>query len=346
MFSYCFTKLLHEEVETMEYSIMLYSPEFPCWDAETVAAVGDDPTVLDDLADAEAIAPLGGGWVLTPKGEALRQDLSAELGVPSSPVTEFLTDEDEAHEALEHNRLCVLMDRAFKTQWGIKDVTYREHFPFVPSLRDNEYFAIEGDRARALWPDHPLIRAFKETFPYTGVAARGRPVPGQRALDAWAARVNAPKGVLTVDFMLRSRYDFAYYQQFKPLPDDIFHFCNTDLLYVFKCPKDLMDLLPLIGKLHIFTLLQRRIYVPGYYDIDMQEQEEWTMMCIVTDSEDELTTANDTLRSWGRDLIDPCCPMFIVGTSIERLRAQKAIKDTIYDWFAEETVHILRPDAE
>ena len=38
-------------------------------------------------------------------------------------------------------------------------------------------------------------------------------------------------------------------------------------------------------------------------------------------------------------------PLYIVGTSIERLREQREQKRTLYDWFQEETVRILRPDA-
>ena len=105
------------------------------------------------------------------------------------------------------------------------------------------------------------------------------------------------------------------------------------------------DLLPLIGRLHVFLMEQRRIYVPGWFDIDREEQENWVLLALATDTEAQLASLTATLRAWGHDLIDPANPLYIVGTSIERLRAQREQKRTLYDWFQEETVRILRPDA-
>ena len=60
----------------------------------------------------------------------------------------------------------------------------------------------------------------------------------------------------------------------------------------------------------------------------------------------KLLDSDRTLRSWGHELIDPANPLFILGTSIERLRSQKEQNRTIYDWFQEEAVRIMRPDGE
>ena len=51
-----------------------------------------------------------------------------------------------------------------------------------------------------------------KAFPHWGVGARGLPAPGQAGLDAWAKENGAPAGTLTIDFMLRSRYDFNHYK--------------------------------------------------------------------------------------------------------------------------------------
>ncbi len=69
------------------------------------------------------------------------------------------------------------------------------------------------------------------------------------------------------------------------------------------------------------------------------------MLCLVTDTEAQLKELTATLRGWGHDLIEPARPLYLLGTSIERMRNQKEQKRTIYDWFQEETVRILRPDA-
>lgn len=36
----------------MESSILLFSPEFPCWDEETVRLAGDDPSSLAGMLEA------------------------------------------------------------------------------------------------------------------------------------------------------------------------------------------------------------------------------------------------------------------------------------------------------
>ncbi|BDF78486.1 hypothetical protein [Pyramidobacter piscolens] len=330
----------------MESSILLFSPEFPCWDEETVRLAGDDPSSLAGMLESGELARRGGGYVLTPKGEAARRELAQSICVPAADMGAGLDDEAQARRALEHNRMCVFLDRAFRTQWGIKEVTHHENFPVVPCLPDDRYFAFDGERVRAIWPQHPLVESFMKAFPHWGVGARGLPAPGQAGLDAWAKENGAPAGTLTIDFMLRSRYDFNHYKGIAGMESDRFKFYNADLLYAVKCGDDPRELLPLIGKLHVFTMAQRRVYVPGWYDLDAEEQEDWTLLAFVADTETQLAELTSTLRRWGPDLIEPCRPFYILGTSIERLRAQKEPKDTLYDWFQEETVRILRPDVD
>ncbi|MGI6075302.1 MAG: hypothetical protein ACOYD9_02930 [Pyramidobacter sp.] len=330
----------------MEPSILLFSPELPCWDEENVEVSGDDPRSLSVLFEKGFLARKGGGYVLTPSGALERQRFSGELCVPVSPMEAFGGSDAEASEALELTRMSVLLDRAFKTQWGIKEVTLRERFPVVPALPDDGYFAVESGRAKAIWTEHPLVRSFMKAFPHAGPLPRGATVPGQVALDAWVKENGAPVGTLTVDFMLRSRADFNHYKNFKEPETDRFHFYNTDPLFAVRCPDDLDDVLPLLGKLHVFLMAQRRVYLPGRFDLDAEDQECWTLLCLVTPTEEALKRTAGQLRRWGKALIDPACPLFIIGTSIERLRAQKEPKDTIYDWFQEETVRILRPDVD
>ena len=246
---------------------------------------------------------------------------------------------------LERCRMEQLLDRAFMTDWGIKEMTVGETFPVIPCLPDDEYFTVEGGHVRPLWTEAPLVKSFLEAFPNWGVAARKFPVPGQEALESWAAKHNAPRGALTLDFVLRSRADFNHYKNFEPLPTDRFKFYNADRLFAHRVPRRTEDLLPLIGRLHVFLMAQRRVYIPGWFDFDHEEQECWTLLALVTDTEAELERLTSVLRGWGHGLIEPARPMFIIGTSIQRMRNRKEQKRTIYDWFQEETVHILRPDA-
>ena len=113
-----------------------------------------------------------------------------------SSAGEVPIDEVRAREMLERNRLEQFLDRAFMTDWGIKEVSVGETFPMVPCLPDDEYFMLSDGRARALWPEAPVVKSFLEAFPHWGVAARTLPAPGQEALDRWASENGARAGTL------------------------------------------------------------------------------------------------------------------------------------------------------
>lgn len=329
----------------MESLLLLFTDSLPCWDEETVKIAGENPDSLHSLAEDGDLLPMSGGYVLTHKGLITRENAAKDLYLPVTPA-EIISDASKARSLLEINRMTQFLDRAFVTDWGIKEVTTRESFPVMPCLKDDEYFAFEGERVKATWPEHDTVRRFLADFPNVGVAARKFPAPGQKGLDEWASRNNLDYGEFTVDFVLRSRADFNHYKNYPQFESDRYKFLDSDQLFAHKVSGSPQELLPFIGKIHMLLTLQRRIYLPGWFDIDHDENEDWHLLALVTDSECELETLTLTLRSWGHELIDPVRPMFIIGTSIERLRNQSEQKRTIYDWFAEDTVKILRPDEE
>ena len=329
----------------MESLLLLFTDSLPCWDEETVKIAGENPDGLKALSESGDLLPVSGGYVLTEKGLITRENAAKDLYLPIIPA-EIISDESKAHHLLEINRMTQLLDRAFVTDWGIKEVTTRETFPIMPCLKDDEYFAFSGERVIATWPEHETVKRFLSDFPNVGVAARKFPAPAQNGLDEWALRNNLAYGELTVDFVMRSRADFNHYKNYPQFESDKYKFLDSDQLFAHKvfCPSSPEELLPFIGKLHILLTLQRRIYLPGWFDIDHDENEDWHLLAFVTDSESELETLTRTLRSFGHELINPVNPLFIIGTSIERLRNQSQQKRTIYDWFDEDTVRILRPD--
>ena len=328
----------------MENLLLLFNSSLPCWDHETVILAGEDPTNLDLLVQSGDLMKISSSYVLTPKGIRTHEKAAKDLFIPLISPGEIVIDASRAEEMLELNLMVQLLDRAFVTDWGIKEVTVCEKFPIMPSLKDNEYFRIENGKAIATWPDNENVKKFVNSFPNVGVSARKFPAPGQNALDDFAVKNNLKYGELTVDFVLRSRADFNHYKNYEQLPSDKFKFLDADELFVQKVPDNIEDLLSFIGKLHIFLEEQRRIFLPGWFDIDHDENEDWHLLALVTDTEEQLENLTKILRTLGHDLIDPARPLFIIGTSIERLRSQKEQKRTIYDWFAEDTVKILRPD--
>lgn len=329
----------------MENLLLLFSSSLPCWDNETVILAGEDPSGLDELVKSGDLVKIDSGYVLTAQGIKTRERAAQDLFLPVTSTGELIADSSQANDMLELNRMVQLLDRAFVTDWGIKEVTVRETFPIMPCISDDRYFMFEGEKVKALWPDSQEVKSFVEAFPNVGVAARKFSAPDQKALDEWADRNNLNYGSLTVDFVLRSRADFNHYKNYEQLPSDRFKFLDADELFVHKVSGNPEDLLPFIGKLHIFLMEQRRIFLPGWFDIDHDENEDWHLLALITDMEEQLDNLTLTLRKWGHDLIDPARPLFIIGSSIERLRNQKEQKRTLYDWFQEETIRIMRPDA-
>jgi hypothetical protein len=329
----------------MENLLLLFTPELPCWNYETVSVAGENPEGLEALAETGDLIRIGEGYVLTEQGTVTRERIAAEMYIPVAPISKLITDSEKANELLGLNIMTQYLDKAFVTDWGIKEITVREVFPVMPCLNDDEYFAFRDGKVIALWPNHPLVMDFMEAFPNWGVSARKLATPSQEGLDAWALAKGLNYGTLTVDFMLRSRADFNHYKNYPQLPSDRFRFLDADRLFVHKVKGEPANLLPFIGKLHIFMTEQRRIYLPGWFDIDHDQNEDWNLLAFVTDTEIQLDSLTKTLRAWGHDLINPVNPLFILGTSIERLRAQAEQKRTIYDWFQEETIRIMRPDA-
>lgn len=329
----------------MESLLLLFTDSLPCWDEETVKIAGENPNGLKILADAGDLLPMSGGYVLTQKGLITRENAARDLYLPITHA-EIISDESEAHRLLEINRMTQFLDCAFVTDWGIKEVSIRESFSLSPRLKDDEYFAFEGERVITTWPEHDTVKRFLSDFPNSGVAARKYPAPGQKRLDEWTSRNNLAYENFTVDFVMRSRADFNHYKNYPQLESDRYKFLDSDQLFAHKVTESPEDLLPFIGKLHILLTLQRRIYLPGWFDIDHDENEDWHLLALVTDSESQLETLTRTLRSFGHELINPINPLFIIGTSIERLRNQTEQNRTIYDWFCDETVKILRPDSD
>lgn len=327
----------------MEQVLLLFEDKFPCWDEETVALAGEDAASLRELEEAGLLSEAGGGYVLTAAGERKRVELAEASFIPVSRIGVF-----NAEKALWNNRLYHLMDcRAFTGLFpmGLKEYTVNETLPYAPALSRKELWVREEGKTRYIWPEHKLVKSFLKRFPDWGVASRGKPAPGQAAMEAWLSESGAPRGSVAFNLVLRGRYDFEAYRTQERLPDDIFHIKDSDRFFFLrtsdKTPEEIYDA---IGALHLFMLDQRRVYVPGYADNDSMDQENWTMLVLAADTEAELEEVRARYAADGQNLIRPAMPMYIIGTSLERLRLMHEPKANYYDWFGEDTVHIVRAD--
>ena len=111
--------------------------------------------------------------------------------------------------------------------------------------------------------------------------------------SAETTTVTSPDGRLCVDFVLRARADFNHYKNYPQLESDKYKFLDADRLFVQKVRGEPEELLPFIGKLHIFLTEQRRIFLPGWFDIDHDQNEDWILLALVTDTEPELESVQE-----------------------------------------------------
>ncbi len=321
-------------------SILLFEPDFPCWDEETFALAGEDPASLAQMLKEGCLIQAAGGYVLTEKGENERRREAEANWLSYAPTPSF-----DAERALWNNRLYLLMERAFLGRFGIKEYSLDEALPVIPALPDEQMMQISEGKMRYIWGEQPIIQNFLAEFPHRGVGSRGLTPPGEEAFAKWAAKNGAAQTTLCPNLILRSRYDFDLYRKAAPYPSDKYKMKDADRLFFFRVKSGgTTDFLRALGDLQLFLLAQKHIYIPGYGDIDSQDQENWTMAVIVCENEAELEKSAAQIAAYGKALIDPMPPLFLIGTSIERLRAQKQPEDTVYDWFCDQTTHIARPD--
>ena len=73
-------------------------------------------------------------------------------------------------------------------------------------------------------------------------------------------------------------------------------------------------------KIHLFLLNQRRLYIPGYVDVDSADQDSLNWVVWVVDTEKEAISMHGLLAPMGESLIGPAHPMDVWVISLEALR--------------------------
>jgi hypothetical protein len=178
--------------------------------------------------------------------------------------------------------------------------------------------------------------------------AREMDPPDQVEVFNWLDEKNIKRGTFTPDLLFLSRYDFEYYSDVPPDPNDRYCFLNSDRMFCFNSPepeeKNLQLFIDRIAEVHLLMMNYRHIYLPGYTHMDTANQENLNWFVWITRTEKEAEKLGSLLGRFGKDLIEPALPLDIYTVSHERLTSVEEKSETIYDLLFDHAHAIAKPD--
>lgn len=312
--------------------LLLFDAGHPCWNRQLVELAGEDPRDLEILEGSGLIRNRGETYTLTEKGGETFEKLASENFLNVSPGEE----PDDIGRALTRNRLEFLLDRAFLGRWGQKEMRPRARLPLFPDLSGEALLFGQGRGWRWTYPEHPLYRAFDADFPDYGAAA---PPPPLESFETWKNEHGAGEGELEIDLLLIHRYDFEIYMKYPAQPNDRLRFLNTDR-FLFRLVGGglqvrMREMVEEIGRAHLALMLQRRVLLPWYFDVDNEEQDAVFWWFWVTETEGEALELVRLFEPLGSMLIDPARPFEVWALSMEALEGIRERRETLWDLMEE-----------
>jgi hypothetical protein len=141
---------------------------------------------------------------------------------------------------------------------------------------------------------------------------------------------------MEADLLYKSRYDFQAYLQFSEslcCPCDPCGLLNTDRFFCFfaPAPEDRDALLTILGEFHMFLAMMRRMYLPGYVDLDSLDQDGINWLLYVYEREEDALKCAAALTPLGRNLAGPAAPMDLWSLSIEAIKGRDGTVESVHD---------------
>ena len=301
-----------------ESVLLRFDEEHPCWTDEMLELMGFDKKTAEYLVQQGCLDVEDGVYFLSDKGRESFEDVARESFLPVRPGVPAHNKKLEA----ERSELMMLIDRRHLQRWGIKE--YVKPFRFdLPDIPDEELFRFEGARPEWLYLNSPSFSAILRDFPTAGVAARSETPPSAEFIAEWLDKNIPNRRTATFDLLYRSRYDFEQYTEFKPLPADAFSLLNTDRFVFSFAPKPIKEKLngyfSIIGEFHMMLTMLRRMYLPGYTDLDSHDQDSVNWLIFTFEKEEDSVMCAELLKPYVGFLEEPAGPFDIWSISIEAL---------------------------
>lgn len=331
----------------MERVLLLFDKDNPFWTPELVALAGEDPGELECLLKKGLLKRTpSGNFCLSERGEKVLLDYGSECGV-SIDFSEVKTKEDDAVWATKFR---LLFDKSFVGRWSLKEYRQNVSLSFYPGLSRRETWVKSPQEGlKWVYPDHPMVRSFKERYPDTGMGARKKEFPDPKEASQWCDAQGMPEGRLFVPVLFLSRYDFLHYSTVSPLPQDTWGFMNADRMFCFRSFQPKKESLPLfidmVAKVHLFLLYYRRVHLPGYTHFDTENQENLNWIVWVTENDENAESLLRILSPVGPFLADFELPLDLRIVSLETLKNVRHPYETIYDFLFHESPKIAVCDS-
>lgn len=101
---------------SLDSALLLFDLHHPVWDRKTLAMAGEDPAVLEELANCRLVEERDGGFVLTPSGVEEFLSLRDSFFLDSQPGRPLV----DVRTWLRRNELELALKNAFAGRWGNK----------------------------------------------------------------------------------------------------------------------------------------------------------------------------------------------------------------------------------
>ena len=323
-----------------ERVLLLFEESRPFWTERLVEMAGEDPLLLEKLAERGLLQRTGAGFCLTDEGRGMFRKWAAESWLEALPAGD---PEDPLLEGMKLET-ALLFERGFKGFHGTKQVIVSPELELFPGILPINLFSISGERVQWHFRDDPGVSWLMKAFP------RDRE-QGPESLEELEKRVSEGGMVRTPwspHLLCINQCDYAYYWRSRR-DTDRWGLLNADRLFLnmVRDPENftVADAARDIASFSLFLLDNRHVYLPRCFDIDTQQQSTFTWWFWATETQTEAETLAARLGAAGRSLIAPAEPADAWTISIEALRGYNNKAESFYEFVDDLAIPVTRGGA-
>lgn len=311
----------------MESELLLTSFDslHPCWTEKTLKLAGSSAAEAEELVQQGLLQKKDDIWFLSLAGREAFKKIASENYIDAEPGL----PPREPWRAAKAVELLLLLDKAHPQRWGLKDYKLQPELisgpvPFAPQWEIKE--------GKLSWPDFQSSerKALLSLFPGRGLGNRAANM--QKDAAAAAEWLKGRKTAsFTPDLLYICHYDFIYYRDFKGHPNDPLKLINADRFFFVLDNGELTAELEAAAAFRNWTDFTRKVMLPGYLDIDTQEQDSVCWLLLASGSEKEALATAERLRPFSEELAEGVSPAEIWTISLEALASLKEKRELVWE---------------